>query len=77
MWVYNIVATNRQNAKSGTDAEVVKEHLLLNKTGPFNILAVGPSPSDSTLDGRPLPAKLLYVNIPDDMPDLTPTAESR
>ena len=57
VWIYNTAATIRQGAKSGTDAKVLKEKLSLNWTGPFKILAVGSSPSDSTPDGRSLDAK--------------------
>ena len=32
------------------------------------MLAIGPSPFDSTPDGRPLAAKLLYLDLPNDMP---------
>ena len=42
--------------------------LSLNWTGPSKILAVDPSSSDSTPDGRPLAAKLLYLDLPNDMP---------
>ena len=58
IWIYNTAATIRQNAKSGSDAKVLKAKASLNWTGPFKMLAVAPSPSDSTLDGRPLVAKL-------------------
>ena len=68
VWIYNTAATIRQGAKSGTDDKVLKAKLSLNWTGPFKILAVGPSPSDSTPDGRPLAAKLLYLDLPNDMP---------
>ena len=68
LWIYNTAATIRQGAKSGTDASVLKEKLSLNWTGPFKILAVGPSPSDLTPDGRPLAAQLLYLDLPNAMP---------
>ena len=68
MWVHNPAANIHQGAKSGTDAKVFKEKLSPNWTGPFNSLAVGPSPSDSTPDGRPLAAKQIYVDLPNDMP---------
>ena len=70
IWVYNTAATIRQGAKSGTDAKVLKEKLSINWTGPSKIVAVGPSPSDSTPDGRSLAAKLLYLELPNDMPSL-------
>ena len=66
--IYNTAATIRQGAKSGTDAKVLKEKLSLNWTGPFKILAVGPSPSDSTPDGRPLATNWYYLDLPNDMP---------
>ena len=67
VWVYNTAATIWRGTKSGTDAKVLKENLSLNWTGPFNILAVGPSPSDFTPEGRPLAANLLYLDLPNDM----------
>ena len=45
VWVYNTAATIRQGAKAGTDAKVLKPKLSLNWTGPFKILAIGPSPA--------------------------------
>ena len=68
VWVYNTAATIRQGAKSGTGAKVLKEKLSLNWTGPFKVLAVGPLPFDSAPDGRPLAAKLLFLDFPNDMP---------
>ena len=67
--VYNTAAAICQGAKSGTDAKVLKATLSLNWTRHFNRLAVGPTPSESTPDGRPLAAKLLYLNLPNDMLD--------
>ncbi len=68
VWVYNSAGTIRQGAKAGTDARVLKAKLALNWTGPFKILAVGPSEADATPDGRPLASKLLYLDLPNDMP---------
>ena len=68
MWVYNTAATIRQEAKSGTDAKVLKAKLSLNWTGPLKILAICPSPAEAITDGRPLAAKLLYLDLPNDMP---------
>ena len=68
VWVYNTAATIRQGAKAGTDAKVLKEKLSLNWTWPFKILAIGPSPAEATPDVRPLAAKLLYADLPNDMP---------
>ena len=53
--------------KVGTDAKVLNAKISLNWTGPFKILAVGPSPAEATPDGRPLAAKL-YLDLPNDMP---------
>ena len=68
MWVYNTAATIREGAKAGTDAKVLKTRLSLNWTGPFKILAVGPSPTEAAPDGRSLATKLLYLDLPNDMP---------
>ena len=68
VWVYYTAATIRQGAKFGTDAKVLKAKLSLNWAGPFKILAVGPAPSDSTPGGRPLAAKFIYLDLPNDMP---------
>ena len=68
VWIYNTAATIRQGAKSGTAAKVLKETLSLNWTGLFKILAVGPSPPDSTPDDRPLADKLLCLDLANDMP---------
>ena len=77
VWVYNTAATIRQGAKSGTDAKALKEKLSLNWTGPFKALAVGPSPSDSTPDGRPLAANFFAWTSPTTCRALTFTAECR
>ena len=69
VWIYNTAVTIHQGAKSGTDAEVFQAKLSLNWTGPFKILAVGSSPSDYVPDGRPPAAKLIYLDLPSDMPD--------
>ena len=67
-WVYNTLATIRQGAKPDTDAKVLKAKLSLNRTGPYKVLAVGPCSSADTPDGSPLGAKLLYLDLPSDMP---------
>ena len=36
--------------------------------GPYKIVAVGPCPSSDTPDGSPLGDKLLYLDLPIDMP---------
>ena len=61
VWTYNTAATIRQGVKAGTDFKVLKAKLSLNWTGPFKVLAVGPSPAEATPDGRPLASKLLYL----------------
>ena len=58
------MATIRQGARKDTDNKVLKEKLSLSWTGPFKILAVGPSPATETPDHRPLGLKLLYLDLP-------------
>ena len=60
--------TFRQGAKPDTDAKVLKAKLSLNWTGPYKVLAVGPCSSADTPDGSPLGVKLLYLDLPSDMP---------
>ena len=67
MWTCNSAATIHQGAKAGADARDLKEKLAFSWAGPFKELAVGTASSDSTPDGRPLAAKLLYVDLPKDM----------
>ena len=62
VWVYNTATTIRQGAKAGTDAKILKGKLSVNWTGPFKILAVGPSPTEATPDGRPLAAKFFCTS---------------
>ncbi len=66
VWVYNSESTIRQGVRSGTDDKVLKAKLSLLWTGPFKILAVGPSPKAP--DGSPLAANLLYLDLPSDLP---------
>ena len=66
VWVYNSESTIRQGARSGTDDKVLKAKLSLLWTGPFKILAVGPDAEGP--DGRLVAAKLLYLELPSDMP---------
>ena len=68
VWRYNTASTTRQGAKAGTDAKVLKTKFVLNWTGPYKILAVGPCSSSDTPDGCPLGDKLLYLDLPTDMP---------
>ena len=72
MWVYNSASTIKQGSKPGAtaasdaDATVLKVKLSLNWTGPFKILGVGPAASAP--DNRPLASKVLYLDLPSDMP---------
>ena len=66
--MYDTDATIRQGAKMDTDAKVFKAKLLLNWTGPYKVLAVGPCTPAYTPDGSPLGSKLLYMDLPSDMP---------
>ena len=66
--VYNTAATIRQGAKTDTDAKVLKAKLSLNWTDPYMVLAVGPGTAADAPDGSPLGAKLLYLDLPSDMP---------
>ena len=47
---------------------MLKTKLALNWTGPCKILAVGRCPSSDTPNGPPLGGKLLYLDLPTDMP---------
>ena len=67
-WVYSTAATICQGVKADTDAKILKAKLSLNWTGPDKVLAVGPCSSAYTPDGSPLVAKLLYLDLPSDMP---------
>ena len=51
-----------------TDAKVLKSTLKLNWTEPYKVLVVGPCSSAYTPDCSPLGAKLLYLDLPSDMP---------
>ena len=75
VWVYNTAATIRQGLREGADNKVLKEKLSLNWTGPFKIIAVGPSSAADTPDGRPLGDKLLYLDLPSNLSD--PAAKLR
>ena len=67
VWVYNTAATIRQGLHKGVDNKVLKEKLPLNWTGPFKIIAVGPSPAATQPDERPLGDKLLYFALPSNL----------
>ena len=47
---------------------MLKTKLSLNWNGPFKILAVGPTPASDTPDNRPLQRKLLFLDLPTDLP---------
>ena len=64
VWVYNTAATIRQGLRKGADNKVLKEKISLNWTGPFKIIAVGPSSAAGTPDERPLGDNLLYLELP-------------
>ncbi|CAB1106230.1 unnamed protein product [Ectocarpus sp. CCAP 1310/34] len=66
-WVYNTAATIRQGVQKDTDQEVLKAKFALSWTGPYKVLAVGPTSADATPDGRPLARKLLYLDLPSDL----------
>ena len=66
-WVYHTAATIRQGAKTDTDVKVLKAKLSLNWTGPYQV-TVGPHPSADTLEGSPLDAKFLSLDLPSDIP---------
>ena len=54
--------------KATTDAKVLKAKLALNRTGPYKVLAVGPSCSADTPDGSPLGDNVLFLDLPSDLP---------
>ena len=66
--MYYTAATIRQGAKTDTGAKVLKAKLPLNSTSSHKVLAVGPRSSADAPDGSPLGAKLLYLDLPSDMP---------
>ena len=68
IWVYNTAVTIRLGAKTDTDAKILNAKLSLNRTDPYKILAVGPWTAADTPDGSPLGSKLLYLDLPSDMP---------
>ena len=67
-WVYNSASTIRQGVEANTDAKVLKAKLALNWTGPCKVLAVGPCSAAETPDDSPLGSKLLYLDLPPDLP---------
>ena len=75
-WIYNFAATIRQGARKGTGAIVFKTKLSFNWINPFEILTVGPAPASAVPDGRPLHDKVLYFDLPSDMPGRAPSLAS-
>ena len=67
-WVYNTAATARQGAKKDTDTAVLKTKFSLNWTKPYKVLVAGPTPASDTPDNRPLHDKLLFLDLPSDLP---------
>ncbi|CAB1109884.1 unnamed protein product [Ectocarpus sp. CCAP 1310/34] len=63
-WVYNTAATIRQGVQKDTDQQVLKAKFALSWTGPYKVLAVGPTSADATPDGRSLARKLFYLDLP-------------
>ena len=66
--MHHTAATIRQGVKTDTDAKVLKAKLSLSWTGRYKVFAVGPSTPADTPDGSPLGDKLLYLDLPSDMP---------
>ena len=66
--VYNSASTIRQGVRANTDAKVLKAKLVLNWTGPYKVLAVGPCSAAETPDGSPLGRNLLYLDLLSDLP---------
>ena len=67
-WVSNTSANIRQGTKPDPDTKVFKTELSLNWTAPYKVLADGPCSSADTPGGSPLGTKLLYLDLPSDMP---------
>ena len=63
VWIYNPQATVGQGV--GEDNSHLVKKLSLNWTGPYKILVVGPGLGP---DGRPVADKILYLDLPNDMP---------
>ena len=76
VWLYNTAFTIRQIAKDSADAKVLNTKFVLNCTGPYKILAVGPCPSSNTPEGSPLREKLLYLTSSQTCPARMRTAAS-
>ena len=67
-WVNNSASTTRQGVKANPDAKLFKAKLALSWTGPHEVLAVGPCSAAETPDGSPLGSKLLYLDLPSELP---------
>ena len=63
-----MAVTIHQGAKTDTDAKILNAKLWSNRTAPCNVLAVGPWTAADTSDGSPLGGKLLFLDLPSDMP---------
>ena len=66
VWIFSTESTIRSDVRSGTDDKVLKAKLSLLWSGPLKGLAVGPC--SKAPDGSPLAAKLLYLDLPSDLP---------
>ena len=67
VWIYNTAATIRQGLRNGADNKILNKKFSLNWTGPFKIIAVGPSSAADTPDGRALGDKVLYLDLPSNL----------
>ena len=65
VWVYNSASTVTYGT-TGPSAPPAHKKLSLNWTGPYQILTVGPAPTSP--DGRPIGDKLLFLDLPSDLP---------
>lgn len=65
--MYATAATIRQGAKSGKYAKVPKKEQSLNWAGAFDMLAIGPSPSDTTPERLSETTKFLYLDFPNNV----------
>lgn len=68
VWSYKTIVTIYQGSKKDKDDKVLKAKLSLNWTGSYKILAVRPAGTAGTPDRRPMATKLLFLDLPGDMP---------
>ena len=68
VWACNSASTTPQGVKANTDTTVFKAKFALNRTGPYEVLAVGPCSSAETPERSPLWDTLLYLDLPSDRP---------